>query len=103
VDNHLVRYSAQLIGKVKESYPWCLAKHHAMQTNGGVEVQIHTLLTSALGSEWSASRPGHFTPDGRTPVSIRDEAMCVSQSRSGRYGEAKNSALPVIEPWSSSS
>jgi hypothetical protein len=32
----------------------------------GVDVYIHILLTSALaGSEWSASRPGRFTPGER--------------------------------------
>jgi hypothetical protein len=33
-----------------------------------VDVQIHILLTSALsGGEWSASRPGRFTPWERAP------------------------------------
>jgi hypothetical protein len=34
-----------------------------MKTYGGMAVQIHAFLTSALaGGEWSASRPGRFTP-----------------------------------------
>jgi hypothetical protein len=34
-----------------------------MKTYGGVDVQIHIFLTSALvGGEWSASRPCRFTP-----------------------------------------
>jgi hypothetical protein len=34
-----------------------------MKVYGGVDVQIHIFLTSALvGDEWSASRPGSFTP-----------------------------------------
>jgi hypothetical protein len=33
-----------------------------MKEYGGLDVQIHILLTSALaGGEWSASRPGRFT------------------------------------------
>jgi hypothetical protein len=36
---------------------------HALKAHGGVDVQLHTFLISALdGVEWSASRPGHFTP-----------------------------------------
>jgi len=35
---------------------------------GEEEVQLHTFLTLALdGSECSASWPGHFTPEERTP------------------------------------
>jgi hypothetical protein len=33
-----------------------------------MDVQIHIFLTSALlGGEWSASRPGRFTPRERAP------------------------------------
>jgi hypothetical protein len=36
---------------------------HAMKAHGGVDVHLHTFLTSTLdGFEWSASRPGHCTP-----------------------------------------
>jgi hypothetical protein len=39
-----------------------------MKTYGGVDVQMHIFLTSALvGGEWSASRPGCFTPGGKSP------------------------------------
>jgi hypothetical protein len=34
-----------------------------MKMYGGVDVQFHVFLTMALvGGEWSASRPGRFTP-----------------------------------------
>jgi hypothetical protein len=37
-----------------------------MKAYGGVAVQIHIFLISALaGGEWSASRPGHCTPGER--------------------------------------
>jgi hypothetical protein len=38
-------------------------KHYAKKTYGGVDLEIHIFFTSALaGGEWSASRPGRFTP-----------------------------------------
>jgi hypothetical protein len=37
-----------------------------MKAYGGVDVQIHVFLTSALaGGEWLASRPGRLTPGER--------------------------------------
>jgi len=39
-----------------------------MKVYWGVDVCLHAFLTSELdGGEWSASRPGHFTPRERTP------------------------------------
>jgi hypothetical protein len=39
---------------------------YVMKAYGGVDVQTHIFLTSALvGGEWSASRPGRFTPGER--------------------------------------
>jgi hypothetical protein len=39
-----------------------------MKAYGGVDVQHHIFLTSALaGGEWSASHPGCFTPGERAP------------------------------------
>jgi hypothetical protein len=39
-----------------------------MKTYWGVEVQLHSFLTSALdGGEWSPSRLGRFTPRERAP------------------------------------
>jgi hypothetical protein len=40
-----------------------------MKAYGGVDVQIHIFLISALaGGERSASCPGRFTPEERAPV-----------------------------------
>jgi hypothetical protein len=37
--------------------------HYTMKAYEEVDVYIHIFLTSALaGGEWSASRPGRFTP-----------------------------------------
>jgi len=45
-----------------------LTDHHAIKAYWGVEVEIHAFLTSTLdGGEWSASRPGRFTPRERAP------------------------------------
>jgi hypothetical protein len=39
-----------------------------MKAYGGVDVWNRIFLASALaGSEWSASRPGRFTPGARAP------------------------------------
>jgi hypothetical protein len=39
-----------------------------MKVYGGVHVYIHILLASAVvGGEWSASCPGRFTPEQKTP------------------------------------
>jgi hypothetical protein len=40
--------------------------HYAINTYGGVNVEIYNFLTSALvGGEWSASRPVRFNPGER--------------------------------------
>jgi hypothetical protein len=39
-----------------------------MKVYGGVDVQVHIFLTSALvGGEWSVSRPGRFIPKETVP------------------------------------
>jgi hypothetical protein len=40
-----------------------LSIYYAMKVYRGVDLEIHIFLAPALiGSEWSASRPGRFTP-----------------------------------------
>jgi hypothetical protein len=61
-----------------------------MKAYGGVDVQIHIFLTSALiGGKWSASRIGRFTPRGNSPRYPLDRRLGGPQSRSGRRGEEK--------------
>jgi hypothetical protein len=54
---------------------------------GGLDLYLHSFLISALeGSEWSASRPGSFTP-GEIPRYPLDKRLDGLQIRSGRRGE----------------
>jgi hypothetical protein len=56
-----------------------------MKTYGGLDVEIHIFLTSALfGGEWSASTAG------KSPRYAFDRRLGGPQNRSGRYGEVKN-------------
>jgi hypothetical protein len=72
---------------------------------GGVDVQTHLFLTLALvGGEWSASRPGCFTPGERAPLYPLDRRLGGPQSWSGRH-EVKILAPTRTRnptPWSSS-
>jgi hypothetical protein len=55
-----------------------------MEAYVGVDVQIHSFLTSALvGGEWSASH----APTALPPVPIRQKVGWTPQSRSGREEE----------------
>jgi hypothetical protein len=62
---------------------------------GSGGIAPHAFLTSALdGGEWSASRPGRFTPQGKSPRYPLDRRLGESQSRSGYGDEEKNPQLP---------
>jgi hypothetical protein len=63
-----------------------------MKMCGGQDVEIHVYLTLALvGGEWSASRPGRFTPGEITRYPL-NRGLGEPQNRSGRRGEEKNLA-----------
>jgi hypothetical protein len=58
-----------------------------MKTYGGVVVQTHVFLTSALvGGEWSTSCPNHFTTEERARYPL-DRRLGGPQSLSRRCGE----------------
>jgi hypothetical protein len=75
-------------------------QHYAMKAYGGVDVEIHDFLTSALvGGERSAWRPDRFTP--RYPL---DRKLGGPQNWSERRGENSrpywdsNSDPSVVQP-----
>jgi hypothetical protein len=71
-----------------------LIKHYATKAYGGVDVQFHVFLASALvRGDWSASRPGRFT-SGEKPRYPLDKRLGGPQNRSGQYGD---STLPRLE------
>jgi hypothetical protein len=61
---------------------------------GKVEVSLHLLYL--LGGEWSASRPGRFSPRETAPVTLLNRKLGVTQSRSESFGERKN-LLPRLK------
>jgi hypothetical protein len=63
--------SQQSVQVGREKLSLGVTKHHAMKKHGGVDVKLHTFLTSALdGGECSASRPSRFNKVKVPPVPI---------------------------------
>jgi hypothetical protein len=70
-----------------------------MKTYGGVEVQLHVFLTTALDvGEWSALRPGHLYPHGKRSRYPLDRRLLGPQSRSGHGDEKILLPSQGIEP-----
>jgi hypothetical protein len=68
-----------------------------MMVYGGVEVEIHVFLTSALdASEWSASRSCHFSPEERAHGTYWIEGWVGP--RAGRNDTEASSVLPMLSP-----
>jgi hypothetical protein len=76
--------------------------HHAMKTwgSGGM---VPYFFTSALdGAEWSASRPGRFTPGERRPDTDRIRDWVVPRVGLDTVEERRILTLTGIEPRPSS-
>jgi hypothetical protein len=80
-----------------------------MKVYGGVDVYTYVFLTSALvGGEWSASRPGRFTPGERAPsthwiggwVDLRTGLNDVEKENSFPHQDS-NSDPSAIQPVAS--
>jgi hypothetical protein len=91
--------------KVKLSL--CLTKDHDMKTHSlrnlvprmktywVMEVELHAFIGLALdGGMWSASRPGRFTPEVRTPRYPLRRKLSGPQSPSGCCGGDKSHHCP---------
>jgi hypothetical protein len=52
---------------------------------------MHALISALNGGEWSASRPGRFTPQGKTPQCSLDRRLGEPQRRCENGNEEKNS------------
>jgi hypothetical protein len=86
--------------KVKLSPCFNWAPRHEGVLGGWRYTSTHSLTSTLDGGEWSASRPGRFTPKESAPRHPLYRRLGGPQSRSGRGGEEKNSQPPPgIEPY----
>jgi hypothetical protein len=84
-----------------------LTEDHAMKAYWGVEVKVHAFMTLALdGGEWSASRPGRFTPRKRCPgihwigswVGPRAVLYAVVKRKIPSPRRKSNPKTPTVQP-----
>jgi hypothetical protein len=69
-----------------------------MTEYGGVDVQIHIFLTTTLvGSEWSVSRPGRFTPSEKAPGTHWIEGWASRRAGLDAVEKRKFLTLPGLE------
>jgi hypothetical protein len=69
-----------------------------MKTCGVGDVQIHVFWTSGLvGGEWSALRPGRFTPGERAPGTHRIGGWMGPRTGLDHVMRRKILSLPVLE------
>jgi hypothetical protein len=72
--------------------------HYAMKTYGGLDVQIHVFLTSALaGDEWSASCTSRFNPGETAPSTHWIGGWVSPRAGLDNVEKRKFLTLPVLE------
>jgi hypothetical protein len=65
------------------------APHQLYVRWGGGGKQLQAFSTSTLDkSEWSASRPGHFTPDGNSTSNVQSSVPCFDSTPQGAPQQA---------------
>jgi hypothetical protein len=78
-----------------------LTEHHAMKAYWG-SGSTHSLTSVLGGGEWSASRPGHFTPRQRAPGThwIGDRAVlnAVVKGKIPSPLRESNPRTPTVQP-----
>jgi hypothetical protein len=74
----------------------------ACRWSGGIAPRTRDL--GIRWGEWSVSRPGRFTPKGKSPFYPLTRRLGGPQNKSGRGGEERNSQplpgveAPIIQP-----
>jgi hypothetical protein len=86
-----IRKSAVCKVKVKLSLCFNWAPRYEGVLGEWKYISTHSLTSALDGGEWSASRPGRFTPREMSPWYPLDRRLDGPQSRSGCGGEEKNS------------
>jgi hypothetical protein len=72
-----------------------------MKTYTGVDVEIHVFFTSTLfRSEWSASRPGRFTPGERASIIHFIRSWVGPKAGVGDVEKRQFFTIPGLELWS---
>jgi hypothetical protein len=82
------------------SLPWHLSLFTPWSDTGGVEVELHSFLTSTIhGGQWVAWPLDRITPSETATVPLLDMRLGVTKRESGLFGEQKDLfSLHAFEP-----
>jgi hypothetical protein len=62
------------------------------------EVKVHSLISALDGGEWSASRPGRFTPRESSWVGPREILDVVVKRQIPSHRRESNPRTPIVQP-----